>query len=392
MERLYESQSGTSIKCMNSTQEQFNPTRFAQLERASFLRGAAALENFQAWNAQIDWREHLNADEYRLLPQLFRNLSAQQVQHPLLGKLGGIARKAWYDNQLFFHRLAPSLHELHAAHIETLLLYGGALALRYDREYVLSQGADCGILVRSSDARRAFQQLRRLGWHARLSISERALERYLQARYFHTFQNTQGERLVLQWQLFPHCDQNDFDAEFWRCAQETTMNGVPVFTLHPTAQLLHTCVYGARTRGATRWQRESQVLLLWNAASWEMDWEQFLKQMQTQRVTLPVRQVLLALSREFDLPVPSFMLEKIKTLSVSADEQREQSLWNATTRRERIAQLWYLARRRSCATNGFQQALHFPNFLQSWWGLEHLADLPRRALIALLALGRAVSS
>jgi hypothetical protein len=57
---------------MNSPQTQFNAARYQLLQRASFWQGDDARANLRAWNAQISWDDHLNADEYRLLPQLAR--------------------------------------------------------------------------------------------------------------------------------------------------------------------------------------------------------------------------------------------------------------------------------------------------------------------------------
>lgn len=135
---------------MNSPQTQFNAARYQLLQRASFWQGDDARANLRAWNAQISWDDHLNADEYRLLPQLARDLSARKIEHAWLGKFRGIARKAWVTNQLFFRALAPTLKKMRDAKIEPLLLYGGAFALRYDVEYPLAyNAADCGILVRA---------------------------------------------------------------------------------------------------------------------------------------------------------------------------------------------------------------------------------------------------
>lgn len=366
-----------------SLQTRFDAARFKHLLRASFCTGSAALEHFSAWNAQINWDDHLNTEEYRLLPQLQRNLSAQGFRHERLGKFKGIGRKAWYNNNLFFHRLAPGIREFRNAGIETILLYGGALALQYDNEYVLDYGADCGILVRGREMHNAFRLLERAGWSAIPAISERALEAYGNARYAHTFQNQNRDRVVLQWQLIPHCNQRDTDAEFWERAQEIKMNDVPARVLHPTDQLLHTCVPGPGARGGSRWQRMSDAMLLLRAASPEMEWEAFVARTRAQRVVVPVREVLTSLAQEFPARIPAPALEKIEKMPVSRDEVPAQRLWNATTPRERAAQLWHLAARRSCKATAFERAAAFPEFLQSWWGLESVADVPKRSVMAL---------
>ncbi len=365
-------------------QTQFNPTRYALLQRASFLQGDVARENFLAWNAQIDWNAHLNTDEYRLLPQLVRSLSAQNFEHAWSGKFRGIARKAWVTNNLLFRELAPTLKILRDANIGTLVLYGGAFARRYDSEYVMSYGAsDCGILVREQQARDAYQFLARNGWKPTPEISERVLAKYLTARFSHAFQNARGEQIILQWQLIPHCNAVEADAEFWGRAEEIELHDVRVLTLNPTAQLVHTALFGAQARGATPMQRASDAMLLLNAARNEIEWETVFALAQTRRVVLPIRETLEYAMRELNAPISSDVLAKIKLLPISAQEKSERALWNATTKRERAEKMWRIAARRSCNANAWQRAFAFPQFLQHWWGLDGAAQLPQRAFAAI---------
>ena len=367
---------------MPLSQTQFNRTRYQLLQRASFLQSDAAREHFLKWNAQIDWDAHLNTDEYRLLPQLVRNLSAQNFDHALFGKFRGIARKAWVTNNLFFRELAPTLRILREANIETLVLYGGAFALRYDSEFPLAyNAADCGILVREQQARDAYQLLARNGWKPTPEISERVLDKYFTARFFHAFQNARGEQIILQWQLIPHCNSVDADAEFWRDAQKTKMSDVSVLTLNPTAQLVHTALFGAHARGATPMQRASDVMLLLNACANEIEWEKFFALLTAHRVVLPIRETLeyAAHMRNETAFVP---YEKINALPIAPQEKNERALWNATTKWERGEKIWRVAARRHCNANGLQIAFTFPKFLANWWGLENELQLVSRAVSA----------
>jgi hypothetical protein len=384
---------------MRVPQTQFDPVRYAHLQRACFLKNGAAYEQFRAWNARIDWDDHLNTDEFRLLPQLVRNLSAQNFEHALFGKFRGIGRKAWVTNNLLFRELAPTLRNLRDANIETLVLYGGAFALRYDSEYPLAYNAsDCGILVRETQARDAYKFLAQTGWQPAPEISERVLDKYIAARFFHAFFNARGEQIILQWQLIPHCNSVDADAEFWRDAQETKMGDVAVLTLNPTAQLAHTALFGAHARGASPMQRASDVLLLLNACAKEIEWEKFYALLQTHCVVLPIRETLEYAARmwnetAFEENDAAFAgnetafvpRDKINALPISPQEKTERALWHATSKRERAEKIWRTAARRSGAANVLQGAAAFPQFLLHWWGLEGAAQLPPRALSALYA-------
>lgn len=363
-------------------QSDFDPQRFELLLRACFLTDQNAVVAFEQWNAHNNWDDHFNSDEYRLLPQLYRNLSALGLNHPLMAKFKGIARKAWYNNNLFFHRFAPTLQELRDAKIPVLVLAGGAFALCYRNDHVLAHTLNFGILVHPADARAAFLHLTRAGWRPQSNLAGNALDAYFSARYYHVLQHQNGERMFLQWQLLPACPTENADAPFWDRARETTLDGVPALVLDPTDQLLHTCLVGMLPGGSPRPQRSSDVLLLLNAAGGEINWDEFLARIQTNHVVLPVREILPPLAKKFQAPIPAPILDKLSALPVSSDEQKNRTLWDAVTPNERVNQLWRIHVRRSCNKNTLTLAASFPTFLQHWWGLESLAQVPPRALSA----------
>ncbi|MCC7164296.1 MAG: nucleotidyltransferase family protein [Anaerolineae bacterium] len=361
------------------TQTAFNPGRFDLLLQACFLTDSRAIASFEQWNAKNNWDLHFNTDEYRLFPQLYRNLAALGLEHPLLAKFKGIARKAWYDNNLFFHRFAPTLRELCDATIPVLVLAGGAFALRYFKDHVLAHTLGFGVLVPPQNARAAFEQLARAGWGPQPNVSASALDASFSARYFHVLQRQNGDRMFLQWQLLPACPAEHADAPFWERAQETVMDNVPAHILGPTDQLLHTCALGSFPGGSSRWQRSADAMLLLNAAGAEIEWDAFLARIQTHRAVLPAREILLPLAAQFKTPIPAPILEKLESLPISSDEQKNRTLWDAVTPNERVNQLWRIYARRTCNKNALALAAGFPTFLQGWWGLDSLGQVPSRA-------------
>lgn len=363
-------------------QTDFNPERFELLQRACFLTDSSAIAAFEQWNTYNNWDDHFNLDEYRLFPQLYRNLSALGFDHPLMAKFKGIARKAWYNNNLFFHSFAPTVKELRDAKIPVLILAGGAFALRYYNDFQLAHTTGFGILVHPGDARATFQHLTRAGWRPQPNLAAAVLDAYFNARYYHILQHQNGERIFLQWQLLPACPSENSDAPFWERAQEITLDGVPALVLDPTDQLLHTCLGGTLPGGSPRPQRSSDVLLFLNAVSSEIDWDQFLARVQANHVVLPVREILRPLASKFKIPIPAPVLEKLAALPVSSDEQKNRTLWDAVTPTERVQQLWRIYARRSCNKTALALAAGFPTFLQHWWGLETLGQVPTRALSA----------
>lgn len=357
-------------------QTDFDPQRFELLLQACFLRGPNAVAAFEQWNSYNDWDDGFNTDEFRLFPQLYRNLVAQNFDHPLMAKFRGIARKAWYNNNLLFHRLASTLKELRDGGIPILVLGGAAFALRDYKDHVLSPSPGVGLFIHPHDARATFATLRQGGWQSRPDLPANDIDAFFATRYFTYWQHPNGDRLFLQWQLLPDCPTKTNDSTFWERAQEISVDGVPALVLDPTDQLLLSCSLGSLPLGAPRPQRSSDVLLLLSAASEEINWDQFLAHLQTQHIVFPAREILPPLAATFNTLIPASVIEKLVALPISSDEQKSRILWDAVTPNERAQQLWRIYERRSCNSN----AASFPSFLQHWWGLDSIVQLPRHAL------------
>ena len=63
------------------------------LLRSALLTGPGALEAWQRWKSQHDLVEsELDHGSFRLLPLVYRNLSAQGIEEPHLARLKGIYR------------------------------------------------------------------------------------------------------------------------------------------------------------------------------------------------------------------------------------------------------------------------------------------------------------
>lgn len=126
----------------------FRPTPQQELLlRASLFEEQEALQAWEAWKAQINWNDYLDAGSFRLLPLLFHNLQQHGVQDPLMHKLKGIYRKTWCENQIAFQKLAVLLQSFQKAGIKTLVLKGAALTVRHYQNNGLRPMNDFDVLV-----------------------------------------------------------------------------------------------------------------------------------------------------------------------------------------------------------------------------------------------------
>ena len=78
------------------------------LLRAGLLRGAEATDAWQRWQIANDINK-IDQGSFRLLPLVYRNLSANSVNYPLTGRLKGIYRFTLYRNLNLWRHVSPAL-------------------------------------------------------------------------------------------------------------------------------------------------------------------------------------------------------------------------------------------------------------------------------------------
>src|SRR4029079_504358 len=96
-----------------------------RLLQASLLEGDAALAAYSLWRKALDI-DALDFGSQRVLPLLCKNLQALGVDDPLMGRFRGVARYAWFLNQILTAALAPVLNAFKHANVPVVLLKGMA--------------------------------------------------------------------------------------------------------------------------------------------------------------------------------------------------------------------------------------------------------------------------
>ena len=82
------------------------------LLRATLCTGAAAQDAWQLWSTTVDFENDLDLASYRLLPMLYYNLQASQIDVQLLPRLRGVYKRTWVENQLLFKKLEATVAEI----------------------------------------------------------------------------------------------------------------------------------------------------------------------------------------------------------------------------------------------------------------------------------------
>lgn len=348
------------------------------LLKAAFLSDAQSLSAFQQWKSQISMDDHPDLGSFRLLPQLYRNLSGQGVKDPLMMRLKGVGRQGWLKNQQFFDSAAQLFQHLHQANIKAMLLYGPAIALKYSPDYRLESTAILPVLVPAHQAGAAAECLRRHGWNSETGLQPSSIKPHLNQAYMHNFDDSLGRRIQLHWHLLPECCSLKADDDFWAGAIETQIRDTPVYVLNPTDQLFHICAQDTVV-STTLFLRAIDAMFVLQAAQDEINWERLIAQAKKRRLVVPVMKALGFLRQNLGEVIPPEILTQLQTLPIARWESLEYQSKNSPLMAwRRSSRLWFNYLRYSNGSGLAAKLTGFPKYLQHYWCLEHFGDMPRR--------------
>lgn len=346
--------------------------------------GAAAA--FEAWRAMTDIEAAVDGGTYRLLPLLYARLSSLGFDDPLMGRLKGVYRRAWYDNNLLFGRVAPAIAALEAAGVETMLLKGLPIAISYHASHATRPMADLDLMVRSDQVEAARRILGQLGWTA--STKHPAHESPdLHAQDLH---NPQGAELDLHWHCLREAPGEAIDAWFWASARPITFQGVQTRQPAATQLLVQTVLHGLRSNlePSIRWVSDAAALI--GQTEDPIDWADIVEIALKHRLACRLSMGLGYLAREFDQPVPGWVIERLEAAGASLVERVENIVYLGPAQRLYSPYLFpvvdYWRYRRVLAAGRFWGG--FPGYLTRRWRLSHPVMIPFAAGSLLLRQAR----
>jgi hypothetical protein len=344
------------------------------LLQAALLQGKNSIEAWERWKSSVDI-EHLDIGSHRLLPHLYRNLHNQGVEDPLMGKFKGVYRRTWYDNQLLFHHVSTLLSSLRDAGIETIVLKGAALALLHYKDSGLRPMNDFDVMVHAEQTSAAIALMRELGWNPMPRSPEALTESYLSIVNSHGFVHNAGRECDLHWHLFPECCQADADKDFWEQSVPFQIHNVPTRSLTPTDQLLHVCVHGAEWNPVPplRWVADAMMIM----KTAPIDWDRLIAQARKRRLILPLRDTLDYLHSKLAAAVPSGILPSLHNIPASRLELAEYKYKTENYESKPLGYLpvlWFRYLRFEGSDRS--KLFGFVNYLQRFWGADHIRQLP----------------
>lgn len=353
--------------------------------RVGLLPAAQAIPEWVALREDVELDALWDPDALRLLPLVYRTLADAGTEDPNLVRLKGVVRRAWYDNQVLFHRVRTALRALDEHDVPALLLKGTPLALECYPEVGLRPMVDVDLLVQPHDAGRALDALADAGWSPYHPV-DNAEARPLGEQMVHQVACTDGNgsHIDLHWRFVPWVarDGSGQDPELWERARPIDIAGERAAAPSREDLLLLVILHAFRAGWATvpRWAADAVFLL--RASADEFDWDHFVTRVVDGHLALPARDGLEYVWREFAAPVPTDALVELARAPAGRLERHRHAVASrtmTTTRRPLVGELgdarigWA---RWSLNLTPEAAARSFAPFVTRRLGLERLSELP----------------
>lgn len=359
----------------------------ALLLKAALASEEDAVEAWKRWTARFEL-DQANAVSRSLLPLVHENLTALGLDHRIFGKLAGIRRYTWTENQVRLKGLAAVLQSFQEEGVRSLVLLDAAIAQCFYPDLGLRRIPRVDLLLRPQDVGNALRKVRKLGWASVEPWPEALTEAVARARTLHLFRNPAGHVLRLHLAPILGSPSSSADEAFWSAAEPIEIQGSTALTLSPVDQLLHLLAE------ASKWQAEQPLLWIPDASMIlrhdpGLNWERFTDLAAKHRAVLAAAARLRDLHEHYGIMVSAAVLERLRREETTPDEMRRYHFWrSAPEDRSRMDAVrlrleeykrWNRERRAKDGAAGFITYLQLYWGLRSWWhvfirGLAKLAN------------------
>jgi hypothetical protein len=335
------------------------------------LLRAALDPSRQARDAYRRWRIGVNPyriDEgsRRLLPLVHRNFRRSGLD----GATETFVRDAYVNtsgrNQRLFRTLEDVLATLHEADVPTLVLKGAALTVLHYRDRGVRPMSDLDVLVPTERMDEALDALTAAGWGD-------------PEPFRHSVALRRGDdELDLHRHVLDASNASALDADLWQASLELDVGAQRTRALAPADQLLHAFVHGLRYNPMPplRWIVDAHVII--TSSGEELDWDRLLRLADRHRLVAPTSAALAYLEEHYPTLVPAATLAAARALPVSRQEQR--AFERATRYAHWLTLMWREQRLSQPDLSTMGAAARFPDALRAEYELDHLWQVPERAV------------
>jgi len=293
-------------------------------ESVRLLLRSALLPDTPAWEAWLEWRRRTDVENLRdasisLLPFLLKRWDSRIKEDALYPVMKGIYRRTWYKNQMLLEQGRKVAEELRASGIPVLYLKGLASLLSIHGDPGVRVMKDLDVLVPFSEADRAIEILKSLGFVYREVHGYAFIRRYSHGCEFYS--ENLG-KVDLHWHAFHDFHSQEADRPIWEHSLAADLKGVPVQIPDPLHFLVHVLLASARCLPAPdcRWVIDAALTI--RGAGKSLDWESLLQMASEPLKTLPLRDTLTYLDSVVEGLVPAGVLDRLHSIPVNQADAR----------------------------------------------------------------------
>jgi hypothetical protein len=281
-----------------------------RLLTACLASGAEARKAWEAWLPQVDI-DRLDFGSSKLLPLLYRNLRAQGVEHPVVGRLKGVYRATWFRNQVLLKEASAVIPLFRGIGVESMILKGAALILTAYGDIGARAMEDVDLLVPTARGKEVLDLLLAEGWTPEPWLPDAMVGAYFAVKHGFNFRHRAGRLIDLHWHAMDECIAPWADDDFWAASRPLQIHGQPVRTLCPSDHLLHAIAHGVRWNPIPplRWVADAVSLI--RKEDGRMDWGRLIEQARRRNLVLPVKEGLRYVARRMDAPVPPAVIDDL---------------------------------------------------------------------------------
>lgn len=289
------------------------------------------IRNWHQWQQAVAL-DDIDHGSFRIIPMLSHLLRQQSAEGPDIKRYAGMCRKAWYSNKLIFHPTAQLIRQWKSEGRELAVLKGLALAHLYYPDPALRPMDDVDILVPPDQAVSTIDWFFENGWKHNYDIPHQSLVKYsVQKEHSVDMKHSSGHTVDAHWQPLRYPMPRDLIQELWDAMITVEIMGLPVKTLCPTDQLLHTCIHGFSWNRVPplRWIMDAHMILKKDGD--KVDWQRFTR-FTTQLHLAPIAGAALKyLQEEYDEPIPAAVVNHLCALPWQEWQKIEFQTWTDLT-------------------------------------------------------------
>ncbi len=246
------------------------------------------------------------------------------VPPPLRRRLRRAYLQTGRRNVILMRELETAVRALHAGGVPSIVLKGGALLAMVYRNVALRPMTDVDLLVHREHVDTALAALAGAGFAADRPELRRGAAAAYENQLILFKSGPIPVPLEIHWSLFdsPYYQQH-LDLEWlWQTAEPLRLAATTARMLDPIAQLLHLCGHLVLHHRGSDLLWEHDIAELVTTYGPQMDWSALLERAVASNVIIPVASLLQRVAVEDAAPVPAAVVEQVRRLQPSREEQR----------------------------------------------------------------------